>query len=72
MPGEQPIHRREEVEWAIERDGLDRFRARREAPKGQRVPTMVFVRDGLGWELVDIEIPKGGLGSGPNTSKSPT
>ncbi|WP_408586569.1 DUF2939 domain-containing protein [Novosphingobium sp.] len=46
-----------EVDWKIERDGLDRFRA---VPAGDNnPPTLVFKRDGLGWDLVDIEIPAG-------------
>ncbi len=51
-----------DVDWQIERDGFDRFRAKPEAAEGEEVPSLVFVRDGLGWKLADIEIPAGGLG----------
>jgi hypothetical protein len=53
----------EEAEWSIERDGLDHFRATPLAPDGERVPTLVFDRDGLGWKLVDIDIPIGAFDS---------
>ncbi len=60
-PQEQP--EKTETDWTIERDGLSRFRATPEAPAGEKVPTMVFERDGLGWKLVEIDIPEGGLGT---------
>lgn len=44
-----------EVKWEIDRQGLDRFTARPEADKGEKSPTLVFKRDGLGWDLIDIE-----------------
>lgn len=50
-----------EANWNIERDGLDRFRVTPEVEKGESAPTMVFIRDGLGWKMVDIEIPSEGL-----------
>ncbi len=59
---EQPADK-PQTEWTIQRDGLSRFRATPEAPAGEKVPTMVFERDGLGWKLVEIDIPAGGLGT---------
>jgi len=47
----------EETEWTIERRGLDRFTAHPKVRAGEKVPTLVFKRDGLGWDLVDIEAP---------------
>ncbi|QSR15642.1 DUF2939 domain-containing protein [Novosphingobium sp. KA1] len=46
-----------ETEWAIERRGLDRFIAKPKVADGEKAPSLVFKRDGLGWELVDIEAP---------------
>jgi hypothetical protein len=54
---------RQSVEWSIVRDGLSRFSATPDAPEDERVPTMVFERDGLSWKLTEIEIPDGGLGA---------
>lgn len=51
------------ADWIIERDGIDQFRATPKRKDGDKVPILVFRRDGLGWDLVDIEIPEGGLGS---------
>lgn len=43
------------VEWDIERTGFDKFRA---TPKGQdKAFAMVFKRDGLGWDLAEIDLP---------------
>lgn len=50
-----------EAKWNIQRDGLDRFRVTPEVEQGQNAPTIVFIRDGLGWKMVDIEIPAEGL-----------
>ena len=50
------------IDWKIERDGFSRFEARPETGEGGPAPTLVFERDGLGWRLVEIEIPEGGLG----------
>ncbi|TCM19040.1 DUF2939 family protein [Novosphingobium sp. PhB165] len=47
----------EEAQWQIERRGLDRFTAHPKARDGEKAPTLIFKRDGLGWELVDIEVP---------------
>lgn len=51
------------ADWIIEREGIEQFRATPKRKDGEKVPTLVFRRDGLGWDLVDIEIPQGGLGS---------
>lgn len=47
----------EGADWEIERRGLDRFIARPKAKDGDKVPSLIFKRDGLGWDLVDIEAP---------------
>ncbi len=47
-----------EPKWAIERSGLDTFRAVPESQDGKPSPKLVFKRDGLSWRLVDIEIPE--------------
>ena len=54
--------KQKEQEWEVERDGLDHFRAVPKAKAGEKVPKLLFKRDGLSWRLVDIEIPDGGLG----------
>lgn len=50
------------VAWSIDRRGFDKFVATPKGATDQREPSLVFERDGLGWRLVDIEIPEGGLG----------
>lgn len=45
------------VDWSIDRDGLDRFRAIPTAEKGEEPPALVFERHGLGWKLADIDLP---------------
>jgi hypothetical protein len=47
----------EEAEWEIERRGLDKFIARPKATESDKAPLLIFKRDGLGWDLVDIEAP---------------
>lgn len=54
-PAEEPQD--ELADWTIERDGLSRFTATPEVPTGEAAPTMVFERDGLGWDLVGIVLP---------------
>lgn len=44
-------------DWNIERDGLSTFRATPMMDIGEPRPTLIFRRDGLSWDLVDIEIP---------------
>ncbi|AXB75455.1 DUF2939 domain-containing protein [Novosphingobium sp. P6W] len=46
-----------EAEWEIERRGLDRFIARPKLKPGDKAPSLIFKRDGLGWDLVDVEAP---------------
>lgn len=47
-PGKPP-------EWEIERVSFDKFRA---TPKGEdKAFAMVFKRDGLGWDLTEIDLP---------------
>lgn len=53
------------VDWKIDRRGFTKFVATPEVQDGGRAPSLIFKRDGIGWDLVDIEIPNGGLG-GPS------
>ncbi len=46
------------VEWTIERDGFDRFHASPKVDPGETGPKLSFRRDGIGWKLVDIEVPQ--------------
>ncbi|MBU1605798.1 MAG: DUF2939 domain-containing protein [Alphaproteobacteria bacterium] len=64
-PGtDAPVSEEEQVDdWTIERDGISSFTARPVAPAGEKVPGLVFERDGLGWRLTEIDIPEGGLGA---------
>ena len=69
--GQQPLEQPEAAnvepaEWSIERDGFSRFTATPEVPSGEKAPTMVFERDGLGWKLAGIELPEGGLATNSN------
>ncbi len=57
------------ADWIIERDGINQFRATPERKDNGKGPTLVFRRDGLGWDLVDIEIPEVGLGSEKTTAE---
>jgi hypothetical protein len=50
-----------EVKWTLEREGFDRFRAKAAGSTSAQQVSLVFKRDGLGWKMVDIEIPKEGL-----------
>lgn len=46
-----------EVDWEIDRRGLDRFVAKPKVADGEKAPSLVFKRSGFGWELIDIEVP---------------
>lgn len=56
-PNDAPADTNHEVEWSIERKGFDRFIAHPKTDNA-KAPSLVFKRDGLGWDLVDIEIPE--------------
>jgi hypothetical protein len=45
------------ADWNIERDGFSRFRATPLTADNQEPPTLVFERDGLGWNLVELDLP---------------
>ena len=47
---------RKEIEWEIDREGFGRFRAT-PVIEGRNPPSMIFERDGLGWRVVEIDIP---------------
>lgn len=59
-----PAEPREEAQtdWEIERDGLSRFVARPTGEDTEDAPGLVFERDGLGWKLVEIDMPDRELG----------
>lgn len=50
------------TEWAITRTNFDQFRAAPISQTGDKVPALVFQRDGISWRLTKIDIPSGGLG----------
>lgn len=52
-----------DLKWAVSRKGFDKFTATPQGKNGQKVPTLVFKRDGFSWKLTDIEIPSEGIGS---------
>ncbi|MBV7259180.1 DUF2939 domain-containing protein [Erythrobacter crassostreae] len=54
----------QEAEWAIEREGISRFSAQPDSPDGEEMPKLIFERDGLGWKLVELDLPEGTLDRG--------
>jgi hypothetical protein len=58
-----------DAKWDISHRGFGKFTAKPENDDG-RVPKLVFKRDGLGWRLVDIEMPVGGLDGGATPTNS--
>jgi Protein of unknown function (DUF2939) len=46
------------IEWTIERDGLSGFTAIPGGPDIADPPSLIFERDGLGWTLVEIDLPQ--------------
>jgi len=55
------VQARPEQKWNVERDGFDKFTAIAATQPGEKAPKLLFKRDGLGWRLVDIEMPEGGM-----------
>lgn len=49
--------RNQQIDWAVERGGLDRFRAVGTFEDGTRGPVLVFDRHGLGWQVTGFELP---------------
>ena len=49
----------QELNWEVEREGLDNFRAVSSFDDGTEGPVLKFERDGLGWDVVGISM---GLG----------
>lgn len=45
------------ADWDIERDGFDKFIATPKAANGERGPSLIFERDGLGWKLSGLKLP---------------
>jgi len=58
----EAANEREQLDWTIERNGFDEFRATPEVPNGEEAAAIVFKRDGFGWRLTKIDLPEGGLG----------
>ena len=54
----------EQPEWTLERKGFSKFVAKPQLKETDKVPGLVFEREGLGWRLTKIDIPPGGLGKG--------
>ncbi len=48
--------RGQKLSWDVERDGLDAFRGVSTYEDGSDGPVMVFERDGLGWDLVGVQL----------------
>lgn len=59
--GEPDRMSQSEPRYEIEREGLSSFRVRIESPAGEAGTTLLFARDGLGWDLVGIEMPASAL-----------
>ncbi len=49
--------RGQDIDWDVERDGFEHFRAVGTFEDGTGGPTLLFARDGLGWNLTGIELP---------------
>ena len=49
--------RGQDIEWDVEREGLDSFRAVGTFEDGTGGPILLFARDGLGWKLTGFELP---------------
>lgn len=54
LPAEQRGH---PIDFDIEREGLDHFRAVGVLEDGTPGPALLFTRDGLGWKLTGFELP---------------
>lgn len=48
---------RQEIDWSVERGGLNSFAAQGRYPDGRAGPRLHFERDGLSWRLVDVSLP---------------
>jgi hypothetical protein len=51
--------RQGEIEWDVERGGLNAFDAQGRFADGRAGPRLHFARDGLRWDLVDLTLPGG-------------
>jgi len=49
--------RGQEIEWDVEREGLDSFRGVGTFEDGTPGPVLLFSRDGLGWKMTGFELP---------------
>lgn len=48
--------RGQELAWDVERDGFDGFRGVSTWEDGSAGPVMLFERDGLGWDMVGVDL----------------
>ena len=53
----QPQPNAKVAEWEISRNGLERFTATPQGEAAKNGLTLVFIRNGLGWRLVDVTLP---------------
>lgn len=53
--------RQGQIEWEIDRDGFETFAAHGRFEDGRAGPTLHFRRDGLGWNLVDVDLTDSGF-----------
>ncbi len=60
-PQEPAAAQQGEPQYEIEREGLNSFRVTTQSPAGDAGPTLLFAREGLGWDLVGIEMSAGEL-----------
>ncbi len=51
--------RGQELEWDVERQGLNRFEGVSTWEDGSAGPKMLFTREGIGWELTGVELMGG-------------
>ena len=50
-------YRSQEIDWSVQREGLDSFRAYGTFEDGTPGPILLFQRDGIGWTMTGIELP---------------
>ncbi|MXO58593.1 DUF2939 domain-containing protein [Altererythrobacter salegens] len=50
-----------DIDWDIDRGGLNSFEAHGRFESGRAGPTLRFARDGLGWDLVDVTLADGSI-----------
>lgn len=56
MPFVPDRYRGQQLEWDVERNGFDAFAGVSHWEDGTPGPTMQFARDGIGWDLVGVQL----------------